>query len=67
MSHAHYPSSHNHGSEKCFPPIVATFQIQPFSTSRIMGERVPAISLPGLKPKELVHIQGHNKLLPTLG
>ena len=67
MSHAHYPSSHNHGSEKWVPPIVATFQIQPFSTFRIMGERVPAISLPGLKPKELVHVQGHNKLLPTLG
>ena len=37
MSHAHYPSSHNHGSEKWVPPIVATFQIQPFSTFRIMG------------------------------
>ena len=36
----HYPSSHNHGSEKWFPPIVLTFRIEPFSTSMIMGERV---------------------------
>ena len=35
-----YPSSHNHGSGKWIPPIVVTFQIQPFSTSTIMGERV---------------------------
>ena len=36
----YYPSSHNHGSEKWGPAIVITFQIQPFSTSRIVGERV---------------------------
>ena len=35
-----YPSSHNHGREKWVPPIVVTFQIQPFSTSTNMGERV---------------------------
>ena len=35
-----YPSSHNHGSQKWVPPVVVTFQIQSFSTSRFMGERV---------------------------
>ena len=35
-----YPSSHNHGSEKWGPPIVVTCQIQPSSTSMIMGETV---------------------------
>ena len=35
-----YPTSHNHESEKWVPPIVTTFQLQPFSTSMIMGERV---------------------------
>ncbi len=39
-SWTHYPSSHNRGSEKWFPPIVVTLQIPPFSTSMIMGERV---------------------------
>ena len=27
-----YPSSHNHGSEKWVPPVLLTFQIEPFST-----------------------------------
>ena len=35
-----YPSSHSDGSGKWVPPIVVTFQVQPFSTSMIMGERV---------------------------
>ena len=35
-----YPSFHNHGSKKWVPPIVDTFQIPPFSTSMILGERV---------------------------
>ena len=40
-----YPSSHNHGSVKNGSlQIVATFQLQPFSTSMIMGERVRAPS-----------------------
>ena len=38
-----YTSSHNHGSQKWVPPIVVTFQILPFSTSMIMGERVKVI------------------------
>ena len=38
--HSLYPSSHNHGSEKWVPPIVVTFQMQPFYTSMIMGESV---------------------------
>ena len=36
------PSSHNHGSQKWIPPIVA-FQLQPFSTSMIMEERVERV------------------------
>ena len=40
-----YPSSH-HGSEKWVPPIVVTFQIQPVSTSTIMGERVTQLHQP---------------------
>lgn len=36
-----FPSSHNHGSKQCFFfPVVVTFQMQPISTSIIMGERV---------------------------
>ena len=33
------PSSHHHGSEKGAVPIVLAFQIRPFSTSMIMGEK----------------------------
>ena len=32
-------SSHNHGSQKGVPPIVVTFQIWPFPTSMIIGEK----------------------------
>ena len=39
VTHSVYPSSHNHGSEKWVPPILLTFQIQPFFTSMIIGER----------------------------
>ena len=35
--------SHNHGSGKWAPPIVVTFQKQPFSTSMIMGGRVTLV------------------------
>ena len=35
-----YPSSHNHGSGKCVPPILVSFHLGWFSTSMIMGERV---------------------------
>ena len=38
-----YPSSHNHGSVKMVVSPVITFQIQPFSTSRIMEERVSEV------------------------
>ena len=40
VSSNNYPSSRNHGSEKWVPPIVVTFQIQPFYTSMIVGESV---------------------------
>ena len=39
MERCSYPSSHNHGSEKWVPPIGVAFQISPFSTAMIMGER----------------------------
>ena len=35
-----YPSSHNRGSKQWVPTTVVRFQIQPFFTSMIMGERV---------------------------
>ena len=35
-----YPSFHKHGNQIWVPPIIVTFQIQPFSTSMIMGEKV---------------------------
>ena len=44
-----YPSSQDHGSEKWVPPIVVRFQIQPFFTSMIMGERV--VLHPALVPR----------------
>ena len=38
-----YPSSHNRGSGKWFPPTVVSSTIRSFSTSMIMGERVRLI------------------------
>ena len=44
----HYPSSHNHGSEKWFPPIVLTFRIEPFSTSMIIRRKSKLVRLVAL-------------------
>ena len=55
-----YPSSHNQGSEKWSLPIVVTFQIQPVSTSMIIGERVAAWTTQ-VKEK---HVFGVNHVFP---
>jgi len=57
----HYPSSHTHGSEQWFPPIVLTFRIEPFSTSMIIRRKSQLVALffsrldsaVGLFPKDL--------------
>ena len=46
-----YTSSHNHGSQRWVLPIVVTFQIQPFSTSMIMGEKVIFRQFSGKQPE----------------
>ena len=59
-----YPYSHNHGSQKWVPPIVRTFQIQPFSTSMDYGRK----SMSQLETQHhQVTMLGNNKYTKPVG